>query len=229
MGAVSVREARLEDLDAIVQVHFDAFRDYFITHLGRRVMKAYYRAYLENPRAVNVVGCVDGQVVGFACGRSCADCDVLGDFYRKNILKVVCAVIGGVLRGDKVLVAGLRIRLGQIKVACRSLFDTSKINNGRKTKEMTGAMALPEGGLVSIAVRGDFQGKNLATRVIGEFEMAAAQKGADVLRLSVHKDNGRAIAFYKKSGWYIDGEDGIEYIMRKQMRISRGRDVGVSK
>ncbi len=61
-----VRDARPEDLDTVVRLHAAAFPGFFLTRLGPRFLKAYYRLVLE--RGILQVIVQDEQTCGFVAG-----------------------------------------------------------------------------------------------------------------------------------------------------------------
>ena len=72
-----------------------------------------------------------------------------------------------------------------------------------------------EADLLSICVLQAYRGQGVAVELVNQFEKRVADSGKKDLTLAVYQDNERAIAFYKKMGYVIAGEDGDEYKMYK--------------
>lgn len=82
------------------------------------------------------------------------------------------------------------------------------------------------GRLYNIAISPKIQGKGLGTRLLKACELEAAWRYCDTFSLEVRSDNEKAIAFYKKHGFKIDGnlpdyyEDGAPgFKMTKPLKI----------
>ena len=57
------------------------------------------------------------------------------------------------------------------------------------------------GQILSIAVRGDFQGQGIATALLGQALSYLTKAGADTVKLEVRPDNSPAIHLYKRAGF----------------------------
>jgi [ribosomal protein S18]-alanine N-acetyltransferase len=74
--------------------------------------------------------------------------------------------------------------------------------------------------LYSIAVQGELEGRGLGQELLAEAETAARRHGRTAMRIEVHEQNRRALAFYGKSGYrplgrradyYDDGGDALRF------------------
>jgi [ribosomal protein S18]-alanine N-acetyltransferase len=74
--------------------------------------------------------------------------------------------------------------------------------------------------LYSIAVQGDLEGRGLGQELLAAAEAAARSRGRTAMRIEVHAQNRRALAFYGKSGYrplgrredyYDDGGDALRF------------------
>ena len=61
------------------------------------------------------------------------------------------------------------------------------------------------------------QGAGIASLLVDSYEQALPSY-IDAYGLSVHKNNSRAISFYKKKGLQICGECGDSYYLAKRIR-----------
>ncbi|MBX2932316.1 MAG: GNAT family N-acetyltransferase [Chitinophagaceae bacterium] len=69
--------------------------------------------------------------------------------------------------------------------------------------------------LVVIGVHPSCRGTGIFEQLMKEFDNIAITKNVPIVRLSVKKDNARAIAAYKKMGWNIEEEMNDTYKMNK--------------
>lgn len=212
---MKVESIVVADLKGIVAVHEDAFPGYFLTHLGRQVVRAYYEAYIGVCGAVALAGMSEGRAVAFAVGGRAEACQTVRDvFYRKNVCVTICGVLKGLLCCDSIVWSGLWMRLCHITAAVRAILSKAT-TEACKTEMTCPDEDVAVGRLVSIAVRRDKQGSGIALKIIAAFEDAARCQGIKRLLLCVFKNNARGIAFYKKAGWSVAEERTDEYVMEK--------------
>lgn len=207
-----VRNANMEDLAGIVQVHTAAFPDYFLTHLGRGVVSRYYGAYLQDPGGVNVVATRAGVVCSFASGTS-KQTEALDDFYKRNLLYVTWAVIRRLAAMDRVVINGLMPRLSQVGFALKASFRPKRMPNEMTAREVSRSRIAS---LVSIATCPEFQGTAMSSEVLAYFEEQLRACGTADVHLTVSASNARAGAFYAKSGWTVL-RDGEEVTLQKHL------------
>ena len=72
-------------------------------------------------------------------------------------------------------------------------------------------------GLVVIGVLPEYRGKGLAQTLLAEFEKRASGLQQHLLKLSVKKDNRRALKAYQNFGWTIGEEQPLTYVMHKHI------------
>jgi len=63
-----VRKAEERDLPRVVEIHQQAFQNFFLTHLGRGFLQKYYEMALKYPAGVLLVSEAPSGVEGFVCG-----------------------------------------------------------------------------------------------------------------------------------------------------------------
>ena len=76
----------------------------------------------------------------------------------------------------------------------------------------------PYCGLVVIGVLPAYRGKGIAQQLMDEFEERAKALHQTQGKLSVKKNNQRALQAYKKQGWYIGEEQAVTYVMHREIR-----------
>lgn len=197
LGPIRTKEAELSEVDGMVCCHIEAFPERFMTEMGPRWLRGLYSYFIQHDGGICLVA-VDrtGKVLGFAVG---GDPTIRDGFLRKAIFRYP-----HILFWKFLTVSIVRRKL------LAELF--KKFHIGRRTSssdvlEPQKADEVQSGGLVSIAVLSQFQGTSIAGELIKSFQATSVEKGYDIMRLSVYTNNLRAIAFYKKHGWYEIGRE----------------------
>jgi len=199
-GAVDVRVAESGDLGGIVDVHAAAFPHYFLTNLGRGMLTRFYAAYLYHPNTVNIVATENGKVCAFIVGVCDAD-EVLKSFYRQNLGYVIGCVCVRLLALNRVIVKGLALRLSHVGIACASVFSRKRSCSAAHQPVECRTR------LLSIAVLPAVRGRGASVKMMAFFEERLRERKVREVGLSVNSDNERAIAFYKKTGWRVAGQE----------------------
>jgi ribosomal protein S18 acetylase RimI-like enzyme len=166
----------------MARVHERAFPEYPLTRLGTPVIEKFYAEFCHHPFDHGVVARLaeSGPVIAFVVGTS-----EPSRHFRAFYLRSLPAVIVGLLRRysrDPTLREGIRRRF-------------NRRNPGSRPDRMCPMR------LLSIAVDPAYQGTGAARAVAGRFEAIVRGAGHSRLGLSVRPENGRAIAFYRKTGW----------------------------
>lgn len=63
---ITIRKATLEDVEAIVKIHEEAFPDFFLTTLGKRFLRLYYGCMCKSQEALTLCAMDGENVVGFS-------------------------------------------------------------------------------------------------------------------------------------------------------------------
>ena len=63
---ITIRKATVSDVKAIVEIHKQAFPDFFLTTLGSRFLNLYYKCMCKCGDAITLCAEVDGEIKGFA-------------------------------------------------------------------------------------------------------------------------------------------------------------------
>lgn len=200
----------------MVAVHMDAFPDGFLTHLGGELLRRYYACYLDNLAAVTLVAESGGEVGAFAVGTWREE-DVLTGFYQANLWYLLWSTLRKTLMLDPVIVAGLRSRMGRIRIATSTYLTKFRKREPSKSEVVDDLGVGQVGTLVSIATSPSRQGSSISRDILAGFEGALRRNGTREARLSVLSENGRAIAFYLKCGWKITETRPHSLIMSKAL------------
>ena len=62
---MNIRKATLYDVNAIVEIHINAFKGFFLTSLGRDFLKFYYTCFVKNGETVTMVAEENKIIYGF--------------------------------------------------------------------------------------------------------------------------------------------------------------------
>ena len=189
--SVSIIQAQTRNIFGMAQCHTVAFPGRFMTEMGPRWLCALYRFYIDHPGGICYVA-VDSvdKVVGFAVG---GEPNIREQFLRTAMLRYLHIIIWKFL--TKALVRA---------VLLEELFKKLHLKRKENSSEKIGTYeTLPKcGNLLSICVLPNYKGTGVASQLIETFQKACAAKGYRRLTLSVLSENSRAVAFYKKHGWY---------------------------
>lgn len=61
-----VRKANIQDVDSIVAIHNQAFPNFFLTTLGNRFLRLYYKCMCNCKDALTLCAIDEGTLVGFS-------------------------------------------------------------------------------------------------------------------------------------------------------------------
>jgi ribosomal protein S18 acetylase RimI-like enzyme len=176
------------DLDAVVAIHARAFPDAAMTAFGREALRRYYTWLFEGPHDAALMGASLGtRLVGF-----CA-----AGWYR--------GAVSGFLRANRWYLASRIVRhpslLGNELIRDR-IAQAAKITvRFSRLKSSSAAPARPRFGVLSIATDPDVRGSGAGRALMLEAEARARAGGHDVMVLTVHPSNVRAVRFYEDLGW----------------------------
>ncbi|MDO4690252.1 MAG: GNAT family N-acetyltransferase [Fusobacterium sp.] len=190
------RLAKMCDLDEIAEIHIQEFSDYFLTAFGKELIYKFYKCYLENKEIFVVVENKE-KILGFILGSS--DSNSRKNFFKENFNKISLIILKELLKGNKVLWGGIWKRISFIKEAFFIKFFSR-----------SGEKKLPESKsqrLLSIAIRKEFRGENIAYNMEKFFCEALIKNNIKKVGLSVKSENERAIHFYKKCGYEIEKKE----------------------
>jgi ribosomal protein S18 acetylase RimI-like enzyme len=192
-----IRDATVDDIDAVVKVHMEAFPGFFLTMLGSRFLSELYHAYISRDGGILRV-CINEQetIVGF-CG-GCHNPEIF--YYKLQKQKGIKFFI-------KLLPTFFRKPVLVLKKVLYSIF-----YRGEKPSQLSNATLLSSIG-VDPAQSGKFVGQSL----LADFEAQCLKVGNCNIYLTTDKLlNDRVISFYRKSGYLIDSEfkqsDGREML-----------------
>lgn len=198
-----IRRAKKSDLDKIVEVHIEAFPNFFLTALGRRFLKLYYSIYIEFKHRAFV--CVqDNGVIGFAVGT-----DDTVRFYRdlkKNKFPMAISLLASLVN-VKVL--------KKIFVRAASILFNEKVNSiSNKPVDFCE--------LTSIGVSQSKACRGVGSKLLKAYEDSCVEDCVAGICLTTDKiGNDSVLKFYQKFGYTVidefDQGEGREMLLMSKV------------
>lgn len=178
-----VRRAEPRDLAAIVDLHLESFRGFFLTSLGPRFLKRFYGAVLREPGCVCLVA-EDGKgLSGFAMGPLQPR-----GFFRHLFIR----------QGLRFAADALPALLARPGIVAAQLIRGARYRGEPPPKHRDAAL------LSSIAVRRSAARSGVASALVEGFCQEAAGRRASLVYLTTDRDdNAAANRFYVKHGFHV--------------------------
>lgn len=192
---VRVRRIQREDLPDVASLHRQAFPDYFLSHLGQGILQRFYREFVDQPGNYGFVAVHGNRRTGVVVGTIDADA-FYEQFYSSNLVATVlvflkCFAVDPYIRRNSMA------RMAHVRHALRSVVRRLRGSPPAGTVPT----ATPPARLLSIGVDPGFRGQGIAEDLVDRFCERLMKTGVGAVGLSVRADNGRAIAFYERTGW----------------------------
>jgi glycosyltransferase involved in cell wall biosynthesis/ribosomal protein S18 acetylase RimI-like enzyme len=173
--SVSLRSARGEDIPAVARLHRETMPGAFMSKLGERFLRRFYRALLEHRGAVLLVAEEqDGPVVGFAAAAVSMR-EFSREFYRRHGLAAAAA-------------AGLRMLRGR---AVHGVLESARY---------AGTTTDPDAEYISMGVAAPWRGRGVARMLTRRVLVELGRLGVDTVRLMIADDNDDAMRHYSAAG-----------------------------
>lgn len=181
----TVRIATRHDLEAVVDIHREAFPGFFLTNMGPRFLAAYYKMVLGSPEGIMLVALKDEKIAGFVSGFV-----EPSRFYRRMRRNLFLLGIPAAIRlfgYPRLLldVSGRVLRVG--------------VSGHPQGRQMTD---VPAAELSSLAVRPSLRRHGHARRLVTAFLTEAFRRGMENVHVTTDaSDNQCAHAFYSSLGF----------------------------
>ena len=194
---MNIRKATLYDVNAIVEIHVNAFKGFFLTSLGRDFLKFYYTCFVKNGETVTMVAEENKIIYGFSAATT------------------KCKGFNGRLIKDNFFLFGLltfKMLFRSPKSLLRLIRNLTKKGDGVIDKEDYAE-------LYSIGVSRNTQGMGVGKKILIETEKNLKAMG--VKRISLTTDyfnNEQAVGFYHSMGYKLLYEF-VTYPNRKMYRL----------
>ena len=196
---MEIKNISKKDLAAVVEVHKDSFKGFFLTELGDNFLITYYNSLRTDPKAV-LLGIFDGNnLLGFCAATS------LSKGYNSYLVKRNFLTY---------LIVGTRILFSKPTAILRLVRNFSKSDS---TIEDNGEYAE----LLSIGVSSNKQGFGIGKKILMELEVELSKKGCVNISLTTDfYNNEKTIKFYEGLGYEIYYEF-VAYPNRKMYRMMK--------
>ena len=194
---MNIRKATLYDVNAIVEIHINAFKGFFLTSLGRDFLKFYYTCFVKNGETVTMVAEENKIIYGFSAATT------------------KCKGFNGRLIKGNFFLFGLltfKMLFRSPKSLLRLIRNLTKKGDGVIDKEDYAE-------LYSIGVSRNTQGMGVGKKILIETEKNLKAMG--VKRISLTTDyfnNEQAVGFYHSVGYKLLYEF-VTYPNRKMYRL----------
>ena len=191
------RKANWKDFKVLASIHHLAFKDFFLTSLGKGFLELYYKACLKSNGSIAICAVNEqNTVIGFASGSLHAK-----GYHKKIILSNLTSFI----------YSGLVIALTNPASIIRLIKNIDKTPSPEDDRNYSE--------LLSIAVLPELRGSGTANELLKMFEKEVANRGGNRIALTTdYNNNDRVLAFYKKNSYHIYYEF-ITYPKRKMYKM----------
>lgn len=65
---IELRALKNSDIKEVAELHYNSFKGFFLTSLGRPFLRAFYKAVISHEKSVNFGAFRDNELIGFAIG-----------------------------------------------------------------------------------------------------------------------------------------------------------------
>lgn len=180
-----IRNGTASDIDAVANVHIEAFPGFFLTRLGYGFLCELYKGFLGHPDGIFLVAVdEDSKLVGFAAGTVAPD-HFFSDLRRQRAAHFLLKAIPALLRNPSLVVAKLY---------------SAVFYRGDKPASLDGGALLSSIGVSPIVV-----GKSVGKELLSRFEQAAFARGARFVYLTTDElGNDRVNHFYARNGYGVE-------------------------
>ena len=193
-----IRKATKQDIDGIVKIHQEAFKDFFLTNLGVQFLRLYYGTFVNCNDGVVYCAVKGDTIVGFSA-TSYVSHGFNSKLIKQNLFKY----------GFEALI----LLFKQPKAVLRLMRNLDKESKDSSIKD---------GGLYaerySIAVSPECQGEGIGRILLTVTETDVKEHNAKISLTTDYYDNDKTIAFYRALG-YKEFYDFTTYPDRRMWRM----------
>lgn len=192
-----IRKSTINDVDAIVDIHIDAFKGFFLTSLGPEFLKFYYSCFVNSDETVTMVAEEDGTIYGFAAAT------MKSKGFNSRLIKNNLLSFG---------VLSLKMLFTTPDALLRLVKNLTKKGEGVEDNEDYAE-------LYSIGVNKAAQGKGVGKKLLATSELEMKVSGVKRVSLTTDYDhNEQALGFYHSMG-YETFYEFMTYPNRKMYRL----------
>lgn len=192
-----IRKASTNDINAIVNIHLDAFKGFFLTSLGYAFLKFYYTHFINSDETITLVAEENNTIYGFSASTK------------------VCKGFNSRLIKNNLVSFGI-VSLKMLFITPTSLIRLVK-NLTKKSEVVEDDEDYAE--LYSIGVNKAAQGKGVGKKLLTTSELVMKEEGVKRISLTTdYNNNDQAIGFYRSMG-YETLYEFVTYPNRKMYRL----------
>ena len=199
---IKIRKATLNDVEAIVKIHKEAFPDFFLTTLGSRFLNLYYKCMCKCNDAITLCAEDDGEIKGFATSSYYSH-GFNASLIKKNLIRFG-------LMGIELLFTQPKAVLRLAKNLDKKAEDNTVEDNGEYAE------------LYSIAVKPGNQGSGIGKKLLTATEEDVAKHNSKISLTTDYYNNEKTIGFYHSLG-YQDYYEFTTYPDRRMWRMIKSR------
>lgn len=179
---IVVKTIKESDLNDVVTIHEDAFKNFFLTDLGSRFLYVYYKSVMKHNDGVLLGAYNENKMLGF-----CAATTLSAGFNKKLVLNSLYDFIK----------IGINLVFRKPSSIIHLLKNFTKLDNGNFDDGIYAE-------LLSIGVAKQVQGKGVGKQLLMELEKYLNKKKCKSLSLTTdYYNNEKAIQFYKTCGYTV--------------------------
>lgn len=181
MNDIIVRKAKLKDVDEIVLIHQNAFKDFFLSSLGKRFLRLYYSSFIMSDEGVVYCAQKEEEVVGFSA------CSYFSRGFNSSLIKQNVIKFG--IEAFLLLFSNPRALIRLAKNMNKESSDVSIKDKGEYAE------------LYSIAVSPKSQGEGVGRRLLTSTEQEIMKRNTQVSLTTDYYNNDKTIGFYHSLGY----------------------------
>lgn len=177
---INVNKLNFNNAKAVSELHYIAFKNFFLTSLGKPFLLAFYKAIMKHPDGIAIGLYDNAQLLGFAVGTKRNEGFYASLLYH-NWFKLGLAALPSLILNP--------LKIGRLFLS----FETSRNTNQK---------CMPS--LLSICVSPNNSSKGLGSILLQEFERELLKNDLDELVLTTNtNDNDNANIFYLKNNYNL--------------------------
>lgn len=189
--------ANASDVETIVSIHIDAFKDFFLTSLGPKFLTFYYTCFVKSEETITMIAEEGGKVYGFSASTKASK--GFNSRLIKNNLSAFCAL-------------SLKMLFTSPFALLRLAKNLTKKGSGSKDDENYAE-------LYSIGVSKEAQGKGVGKKLLAASEEMLKLEGVKRVSLTTdYEHNEQALGFYHTMG-YDTLYEFVTFPNRKMYRL----------
>ena len=195
---ITIRKATINDVEAIVKIHEQAFPDFFLTTLGKRFLRLYYKCMCNCGDALTLCAEKDGEIKGLATSS------YYSHGFNASLIKKNLFEFG--FMGVELMFVKPKAILRLVKNLDKKAEENAVEDDGEYAE------------LFSIAVKPGNQGSGIGKKLLIATEEEVAKHNSKISLTTDYYNNEKTIGFYHSLG-YQDYYEFVTYPDRRMWRM----------